>query len=66
MQILSRKSDCDKYLNKNTGSVSPIDRSQSTGTVLDGNGLVTKWYRSGIEKESGKIQAEGRRKTRER
>ena len=41
-------------------------QQESTGKVLDGNGVVTKWYRSGNEKESRKMQAEGRRKTRGR
>ena len=36
------------------------------GNVLDDNRLVSKWYRSGKEKESGKKQAEGRRKIRGR
>ena len=29
---------------------------------MDGNSVVTEWYRGGNEKESGKKQAEGRRK----
>ena len=36
------------------------------GNVLDDNRVVTKWFRSGNEKESGKKQAEGRRKIRGR
>ena len=37
-----------------------------TGKVLEGNTVVTEWYRGGNEKESRKMQAEGRRKTRGR
>ena len=39
-----------------------LDRWHSTGKVLDGNTVVTEWYRGGNEKESGKMYAEGRRK----
>ena len=34
MQILSGKSDCDKYLNKNTGLVSPIKINKNQGGTL--------------------------------
>jgi hypothetical protein len=34
MQILSGKSDCDKDLNKNTGSVSPIKINKNQGGTL--------------------------------
>ena len=59
LQIFKVKSDCDKYLNKNTGSVSPIKinknqgdtwrvtprakQGESTGKVLDANLVVTEW-----------------------
>ena len=33
---------------------SALDRWQGTGNVPNGNRVVTKWYRSGNEKESGK------------
>ena len=33
---------------------SALDRWQGTGKVLDGNGVVTKWFRSGNEKGSRK------------
>ena len=77
---MSGKSDCDKYLNKNTGLMEKerikhstrnrdnrrifiysagncrgLDRWHSTGKVLDGNTVVTEWYRDGNEKESGKM-----------
>ena len=80
MQIFEVKSDCDKYLNKNTGLMDKekiehsttsrdnrrifiysagnrrgLDRWHSTGKVLDGNTVVTEWYRGGNEKESGKM-----------
>ena len=57
LQIFEVKSDCDKYLNKNTGSVSPIKinknqgdtwctprakQGESTGKVLDANLVVTE------------------------
>ena len=29
---------------------------------MDGNGVVTKWYRGGNEKESRKMQVKGRKK----
>ena len=38
------------------------EKWEDTGKVLDGNSVVTEWYRGGNEKESGKKQAEGRRK----
>ncbi len=34
MQIFEVKSDCDKYLNKNTGSVSPIKINKNQGGTL--------------------------------
>ena len=34
MQILSGKSECDKYLNKNTGSMSPIKINKNQGETL--------------------------------
>ena len=34
MQIFEVKSDCDKYLNKNTGSVSPIKINKNQGETL--------------------------------
>ena len=34
VQILSGKSDCDKDLNKNTGSVSPIKINKNQGDTL--------------------------------
>ena len=80
LQILSGKSDCDKYLNNNTGLMDKekiehstisrdnrrifiysagnrreLDRWHSTGKVLDGNTVVTEWYRGGNEKESEKM-----------
>ena len=69
LQIFEVKSDYDKYLNKNTGSVSPIKinknqgdtwrtprakQGESTGKVLDANLVVTEWYRSGNEVVSRK------------
>ena len=39
-----------------------LDRWHSTGKVLDGNTVVTEWYRTDNEKESGKMYAESRRK----
>ena len=38
------------------------DRWHGTGKVLDGNTVVTEWYRTDNEKESGKMYAESRRK----
>ena len=37
------------------GNRRELDRWHSTGKVLDGNRLVTEWYRGGNEKESGKM-----------
>ena len=45
---------------------SALDRWQGTGKVLDGNRVVTKWFRSGNEKGSGKKQGDGRGKIRGR
>ena len=37
------------------GNRRELDRWHSTGKVLDGNTVVTEWYRGGNEKESGKM-----------
>ena len=67
--------DCIEYSTTSRGNrriftrrtiASALDRWQGTGNVPNGNRVVTKWYRSGNEKESGKKQAEGRRKIRGR
>ena len=67
--------DCIEYSTTSRGNriiftrrtiESALDRWQGTGNVPNGNRVVTKWFRSGNEKGSGKEQAEGRRKTRGR
>ena len=55
--------DCIEYSTTSQGNrriftrrtiASALDRWQGTGKVLDGNGVVTKWFRSGNEKGSRK------------
>ena len=95
MQILSGKSDCDKYLNKNTGLMDKekiehstrsrdnrrifiysagnrrgLDWWHGTRKVLDGDTVVTEWYRKSNEvvsrKIAGKKHIEGKMKIRGR
>ena len=51
---------------RETGIRRAEDREHGTGKVLDGDTVVTEWYRSGFEKDSGKEayrrQDEGKRK----
>ena len=45
---------------------SALDRWQGTGKVLDGNGVVTKWFRSGFEVVTRKEAERSRQKVGER
>ena len=67
--------DCIEYSTTSRGNrriftrrtiASALDKWQGTGNVLDDNGMVSKWFRSGNEKESGKRQGDGRGKIRGR
>ena len=47
--------DNRRILIYSAGNRRELDRWHSTGKVLDGNTVLTEWYRAGNEKESGKM-----------
>ena len=61
IEYSTRSRDNRRIFIYSAGNRRGLDRWLSTGKVQDGNGVVTKWYRGGNEKENRKKHAEDRR-----